>query len=149
MKPRVKASAINIETLMNAILVEHGNEPTATGVVKQTVKSPNNYDMGARLYAMFNTGWLERHKTDNGNAWAVSKKGKERLNNNRSKVQVYGSYDLGIVGEPDGAEAIMGNSYSKVADDAMSELADIIQKNSHLKTTIRNVLNQLDAVLGA
>lgn len=149
-QPRIKSSVISQETFLQAMVVSLKNEYTETPAIRAIVCAPEGYDVGAKLYGMSIQGILEKKAspTSGGNVYRVTAKGKKKLQANLSKVQVFGSYDVVTVDSDQKPAAIMGGAYSSVADAAMTELAEIIEKNARLKNTIATIVNQIDMALG-
>lgn len=149
-KTRIKAAVISMETFLQAILINLKNEFSLTPDIRRTIQAPDAYDCGARLFGMEKNGLLEKKVSPSGgsNMYRLTKNGKERLLKNGHLVQTFGHYDVVTVEDRNDPQMILGTTYSSVADQAMSELGEIIGRNSVLKGTITNILGQIDLVLG-
>lgn len=149
-KPRIKAAVISVETFLQALIITLKNKYSETSTVRQVVQAPDGYDCGARLYGMVQQGLLEKKSSHSGgsNVYRSTAKGRERLVQFTDRVQPYGSYDVVMTDDVTQPKMILGAAYSAVADQAMSELAGIIEKNSRLKTTLAGLIQQIDMALG-
>jgi hypothetical protein len=146
--PRIKAAVINPETFLQAFIINLRNVYSPTPTLRKVVKAPDGYDCGARLFGLEKSGYLEKKSNGGSNLYRATSKGKQRLLQFGDLVQQFGIYDIVTVNDPDQPQAILGSAYSAVADQAMSELAGIIEKNSRLKNTLAGLIQQIDLAIG-
>jgi hypothetical protein len=148
MATRIKANVINRETFLQVLIVDFKNVYSTTPTIRRAAKAPGGYDCGARLYGMEKSGFLEKKANGGSNLYRATTKGKQHLLKSSHMVQQFGVYEIVRVDDIAQPQAILGSSYSTVADQAMTELAGIIEKNSRLKNTIAGIVQQIDLAIG-
>jgi hypothetical protein len=146
--PRVKSSTIKQETFLQALIVNQKNIYSTTPQLRNIVQAPDGYDCGAKLFGMEKSLLLEKKSNGGSNVYRATAAGKQRLLKRAHLVQPFGQYTVVLTGEIEQPQMILGATYSSVADQAMSELAGIIEKNSRLKSTIAGMVTQINMALG-